>query len=109
MRKISMMLLAFVGMLGMVSCTNTESASKEDFTTYVEPRIGTAHCRYFHMAPGALPFGMARKLRRTGTAPTLTGIVWTKALSLGALSSPARSTTVCASVPYTCAMTTGSM
>lgn len=60
MRKISMMLLAFVGMLGMVSCTNTESASKEDFTTYVEPRIGTAHCRYFHMAPGALPFGMAK-------------------------------------------------
>ena len=27
---------------------------------YVEPRIGTAHCRYFHFAPGALPFGMAK-------------------------------------------------
>ena len=60
MRKISMMLIAFVGMLGMMSCTNTGSTSKEDFTTYVEPRIGTAHCRYFHMAPGALPFGMAK-------------------------------------------------
>lgn len=28
--------------------------------TYVEPRIGTAHCRYFHFAPGAMPFGMAK-------------------------------------------------
>lgn len=26
----------------------------------VEPRIGTAHCRWFHFAPGALPFGMAK-------------------------------------------------
>ena len=29
-------------------------------TDYVEPRIGTAHCRYFHFAPGSLPFGMAK-------------------------------------------------
>lgn len=27
---------------------------------YVEPRIGTAHCRSFHFAPGAMPFGMAK-------------------------------------------------
>ena len=27
---------------------------------YVEPRIGTAHCRWFHFTPGALPFGMAK-------------------------------------------------
>lgn len=60
MRKISMALLALVGILVMMSCANTDSASKENLTSYVEPRIGTAHCRYFHMAPGALPFGMAK-------------------------------------------------
>lgn len=27
---------------------------------YVEPRIGTAHCRWFHFAPGAMPFGLAK-------------------------------------------------
>lgn len=33
---------------------------RESLTQYVEPRIGTAHCRWFHFAPGALPFGMAK-------------------------------------------------
>lgn len=28
--------------------------------SYVEPRIGTAHCRSFHFAPGSMPFGMAK-------------------------------------------------
>ena len=27
---------------------------------YVEPRIGTAHCRSFHFAPGSMPVGMAK-------------------------------------------------
>lgn len=30
------------------------------FLQYVEPRIGTAHCRAFHFAPGSMPFGMAK-------------------------------------------------
>ena len=30
------------------------------FVQYVEPRIGTAHCRAFHFAPGSKPFGMAK-------------------------------------------------
>ena len=34
--------------------------SRVDLIKYVDPRIGTAHCRYFHFAPGALPFGMAK-------------------------------------------------
>ena len=33
---------------------------KGSLRQYVEPRIGTAHCRYFHFAPGSLPFGMAK-------------------------------------------------
>ena len=40
------------------------SPSGEDrvgqFVQYVEPRIGTAHCRSFHFAPGSMPFGMAK-------------------------------------------------
>lgn len=56
-----MVLFALVGMLlSILSCTNANDTSKQDFTQFVEPRIGTAHCRYFHVAPGALPFGMAK-------------------------------------------------
>lgn len=36
------------------------AAAAENVSQYVEPRIGTAHCRWFHIAPGALPFGMAK-------------------------------------------------
>lgn len=56
-----MVLFALVGMLlSILSCANANDTSKQDFTQFVEPRIGTAHCRYFHVAPGALPFGMAK-------------------------------------------------
>ena len=34
--------------------------TKAQFIQYVEPRIGTAHCRAFHFAPGSMPFGMAK-------------------------------------------------
>ena len=40
---------------------NTNSLSEgQSLTRYVEPRIGTAHCRSFHFAPGSMPFGMAK-------------------------------------------------
>lgn len=42
------------------SCQGARERESEDVVRYVEPRIGTAHCRYFHFAPGALPFGMAK-------------------------------------------------
>lgn len=43
------------------SCSVQEKTSSvEELTQYVEPRIGTAHCRWFHFSPGALPFGMAK-------------------------------------------------
>ncbi|WP_126246142.1 GH92 family glycosyl hydrolase [Chitinophaga rhizosphaerae] len=35
-------------------------ADSETLSQYVEPRIGTAHCRWFHFTPGAMPFGMAK-------------------------------------------------
>ena len=50
-----------LGSLFILSCQpQSETQSDEDYVQYVEPRIGTAHCRYFHFAPGALPFGMAK-------------------------------------------------
>ncbi len=47
---------------GFSSCKTPGSVSptEEDLTQYVDPLIGTAHCRWFHVAPGANPFGMAK-------------------------------------------------
>ena len=39
---------------------NGVRAQTKDFTQFVNPAIGTAHCRWFHYTPGALPFGMAK-------------------------------------------------
>ncbi len=43
------------------SCRTEKGITEvEDLTKYVDPQIGTAHCRWFHVAPGASPFGMAK-------------------------------------------------
>lgn len=43
------------------SCvTQGKKVQQEELSQYVEPRIGTAHCRWFHFTPGAIPFGMAK-------------------------------------------------
>ncbi|WP_346237037.1 GH92 family glycosyl hydrolase [Niabella insulamsoli] len=39
---------------------NQINAQQQDYTKYVDPNIGTAHCRWFHYTPGAMPFGMAK-------------------------------------------------
>lgn len=45
----------------LFSCgTGSKTSKGEELSQYVEPRIGTAHCRWFHFTPGALPFGMAK-------------------------------------------------
>lgn len=46
--------------LGLNSCVSTQEDEKKDFVQYVDPFIGTAHCRWFHFTPGALPFGLAK-------------------------------------------------
>ncbi len=44
-----------------ISCvTQGKKVQQEELSQYVEPRIGTAHCRWFHFTPGAMPFGMAK-------------------------------------------------
>jgi len=48
-----------IWLLGWCVC-GKQLAAQKDFTQFVDPAIGTAHCRWFHYAPGALPFGMAK-------------------------------------------------
>ena len=44
-----------------VGCHSSEPiSSSESLSAYVNPLIGSAHCRWFHVAPGALPFGLAK-------------------------------------------------
>jgi predicted alpha-1,2-mannosidase len=54
----SILMLACM-MVVMASCDTPETIAQW-YPRFVEPRIGTAHCRYFHFAPGAMPFGMAK-------------------------------------------------
>ena len=58
---ITPVLTLLTGLLA-VSCSpvKEEKAVAENLSQYVEPRIGTAHCRWFHFTPGAMPFGMAK-------------------------------------------------
>ena len=46
--------------LCMACSSSQDTVSDVSLTDYVEPRIGTAHCRWFHFTPGALPFGLAK-------------------------------------------------
>src|SRR6478609_601784 len=52
MKKTIIILIAIPGFL-FAQSTNS-------LLQYVKPDIGTAHCRWFHYAPGAFPFGMAK-------------------------------------------------
>lgn len=38
----------------------SSAQNRNDLTSFVNPNIGTAHSRWFHYAPGAIPFGMAK-------------------------------------------------
>ena len=63
MRKYSMKPVCFLLFLCGVftSCvTQGKKVQQDELSQYVEPRIGTAHCRWFHFTPGAMPFGMAK-------------------------------------------------
>lgn len=63
MKYTLVLLLVFIGSLSGVGASGLpaeEQSSQEELSRYVEPRIGTAHCRWFHFTPGAMPFGMAK-------------------------------------------------
>ena len=44
----------------VISLSLFTAGSGKSLTNYVDPHIGTAHCRWFHFTPGAVPFGMAK-------------------------------------------------
>ncbi|MBQ5714330.1 MAG: GH92 family glycosyl hydrolase [Bacteroidaceae bacterium] len=52
----------FLSLMLLASCAflRAEAQTSQSLIQYVEPRIGTAHCRSFHFAPGSMPFGMAK-------------------------------------------------
>lgn len=61
--------LALAGVL--TACSGKEQAvavEQESLVQYVDPLIGTAHCRWFHFAPGALPFGLAKPASATNAS-----------------------------------------
>ena len=61
MKRQLLISFAFACLASWMGCSTQEKASvQENVSQYVEPRIGTAHCRWFHFAPGAMPFGLAK-------------------------------------------------
>lgn len=56
--KLKNLMLSALAVAALFACQSKQA--ERDYTQYVEPRIGTAHCRYFHFAPGAMPFGLAK-------------------------------------------------
>jgi len=61
MKKKILFIPMLVFSLFMASCQTIEQATpQENLSAYVDPLIGSAHCRWFHVAPGALPFGLAK-------------------------------------------------
>jgi len=61
MKKFFVLILTVVTAVFILnSCRTQSDIPEEDLTQFVDPQIGTAHCRWFHVAPGANPFGMAK-------------------------------------------------
>ena len=61
MKKILMYVPVLVMALCIASCQKAEHVTApETLSNYVNPLIGSAHCRWFHVAPGSLPFGLAK-------------------------------------------------
>ena len=56
--RVGSLLLVIVTMLAM--CPVGVKAQTMHLSKYVNPNIGTAHCRWFFYTPAAVPFGMAK-------------------------------------------------
>ena len=63
-------LFVLCGCMMISAChpNSNQLVEQESLMQYVEPRIGTAHCRWFHFAPGALPFGLAKPAAATNAS-----------------------------------------
>ena len=56
MKKLGLLVLWISVALG---CSMDTSGTK-NLVDYVDPNIGTAHCRWFFYTPAVVPFGMAK-------------------------------------------------
>jgi predicted alpha-1,2-mannosidase len=54
MKRIFLLSVGFLASITLFAQTNILPVD------YIDPHIGTAHCRWFHFTPGAIPFGMAK-------------------------------------------------
>lgn len=50
----------WISLLGTIVLCSMRVSAKEALVDYVNPNIGTAHCRWFFYTPAAVPFGMAK-------------------------------------------------
>ena len=55
-----MILVAVVQLQFIIGLTTVHAQADKKLLAYVNPEIGTAHSRWFHYSPGAVPFGMAK-------------------------------------------------
>lgn len=46
--------------MSIIMGCSTSTSSTKTLVDYVDPNIGTAHCRWFFYTPAAIPFGMAK-------------------------------------------------
>lgn len=46
--------------MSVIMGCSTSTSSTKALVDYVDPNIGTAHCRWFFYTPAAIPFGMAK-------------------------------------------------
>ncbi|MBT1685880.1 GH92 family glycosyl hydrolase [Dawidia soli] len=44
----------------LLAAVSATARAQEDYTTFVDPNIGTAHSRWFFYTPSAVPFGLAK-------------------------------------------------
>ena len=70
----------FLSLISLAACM-TSCTSPEPLTDYVDPRIGTAHSRWFFFTPAAVPFGMAKlapttAILRSKVSPISTNFRW---------------------------------
>ena len=66
-------LLLFSSIAFIVLCCSNEKSKLLDLTKYVDPQIGSVHCRWFFYTPASRPFGMAKLAPHTNAYNSIGG------------------------------------
>ena len=64
MKKLGLLVIWISVALGC----STDTRGTKTLVDYIDPNIGTAHCRWFFYTPAAVPFGMAKLAPSTDAA-----------------------------------------